>query len=189
MRIWQDGKGFTPPMLHSVGHEINRTDRCPFVRKLQLDLLRMIHTQVPIETITRFLRFMKTSLFAGKHDKDLVIAVRLSKPIRKYNKKFAPAHAAKILRRQGKFQPHLKVRYVYLSHREVWPTGHQIPEKPITREGYAHIWENRTMTWLPKLLYPFIPPAQLRMALEGVRTLDSFLNQEKSTLSDETMPV
>lgn len=189
MRIWQDGKGFTPPMLHSVGHEINRTDRCPFVRKLQVDLLRMIHTQIPLETIIRFLRFMKTNLFAGKHDKDLVIAVRLSKLIRKYNKKFAPAHAAKILRRQGKFQPHLKVKYVYLSHREVWPTGHQIPQKQITREGYAHIWENRTMTWLPKLLDPFIPPAQLRMALEGVRTLDSFLNQEKSTLSDETMPV
>ena len=36
------------------------------------------------------------------------------------------------------------------------------------------------MTWLPKLLLPFISPEQLRMELDGVRSLDRFFNLGKS---------
>ena len=135
----------------------------------------MIHMRAPLETILKFIRHAKTSLFAGKYDKDLILVVRLAKPLSRYKKKFAPARVARILRRMGRSLPHLKVKYVYLSHRQVWPVGRHIPGKRITQEGYEHIWENRTMTWLPKLLYPFISPAQLRMAIDGVRSLDHFL--------------
>ena len=181
IRVWQDGKGFTPPTFHSVGHELNRSDRCLFVRQLQKQLLQMIHKQVPIETIIQFLKQAKTDLFAGKYDKDLVIAVRLAKPLSRYKKPYAPARAAKILRRMGRYLPYLKVKYVYLSHSQVWPVGRRVRAKRITREGHEHIWKNRSMTWIPKLLQPFIAPSQLCMELEGVRSLDHFIVNRKST--------
>ena len=181
VRVWKDGKGFTPPELHSVGHEVNRTDRCPFVRDLQGTLFHMIHDLVPLDEILKYLRHVKADLYAGKYNEDLVLTVRLVKPLFQYKKAFAPARAARILRRMGRYLPHKKIKYVYLSHTRVWPIAHGVPKKPITKEGYEHIWWNRTMTWLSKVLQPFISPAQLQMELEGVRSLDHFLSSTKPT--------
>ena len=181
VRVWKDGKGFTPSELHSVGHEFNRTDRCPFVRNLQETLFNMIHDLIPIDEILKYLRYVKADLYAGKYDEDLVLTVRLVKPLFQYKKAFAPARAARILRRMGRYLPHKKIKYVYLSHTLVWPVAHGVPKKPITKEGYDHIWENRTMTWLPKVLQPFISPAQLQMEIEGIRSLDHFFSPIKPT--------
>jgi len=186
-RIWKDGKGFTPPELHSVGHELNRTDRCPFVRNLQETVFHMIHGRVPLEEITKYLYQVKTDLFAGKYDEDLVITVRLAKPLSQYTKAFAPARAARTLRRMGRYLPHKKIKFVYLSSSQVWPVEHGIPKRSITRDGYKHIWENRTMTWLPKLLQPFLSPAQLRRELEGIRSLEHFLRLGDSPLPKKAM--
>jgi len=118
----------------------------------------MIHAQTPVETIVKYIRSIKEDLFSGKYDKDIVIAVRLAKPFYRYKKTFAPARAAMILRKLGQYIPLQKIKFVYLSYNQVWQVGQGVPVKRITREGYEHIWQNRTMTWLLKLLQSFISP-------------------------------
>lgn len=68
----------------------------------------MIHAKFPIEEIVQYLKQVKVDLLSGKYDKELVIAVRLAKPLYKYKKAFAPARAARILRKMGRYLPHQK---------------------------------------------------------------------------------
>ena len=136
----------------------------------------MIHAKFPIEEIVQCLKQVKVDLLSGKYDKELVIAVQLAKSLYKYKKAFAPARATRILRKMGHYRPHQKIKFVYLSPGLVWPVGHGMPKRSITRAGYEHFWQNRTMTWLLKLLQPFISPTQLRLKLEDVRSLEYFLS-------------
>ena len=135
-----------------------------------------------LDEILKYLRHVKADLYAGRYDEDLALTVRLVKPLFQYKKAFAPARAARILRRMGRYLPHKKIKNVYLSHTQVWPVAHGVPKKPITKEGYDHIWENRTMTWLPKVLQPFISPPQLQMEINGVQSLENFMKKEKYTV-------
>lgn len=166
--IYQDGKGWLPePKLYYRGHVRRRKERCYFVRHLQEDIFTMIHGLEHIDEIVKFLRIVKQQLFAGVHDVNLSIAMGMNMKLAEYKVNTPHVRAAKILKEMGKFLENMKVKFVFLTPKEVWPIGSGIKTRPITQSGYAHIWEKRTMTWLPELLEPFITEEILGRRLEG----------------------
>lgn len=172
--VWQDGKGFIAPKLYYKGHERVRKERCWMVRNLQETIFKMIHTGFTIEQIIKHLKQVKTDLFAGKHDKDLILAVGLSKKLTEYQTASPYVRAGRILDEMGRYLPNMKVKYVFLTPDEVWPVAEGVEWKPIQQSGYEHYWTKRTMTWLSKILKPFISPDALQQRLNGVKSLEEF---------------
>jgi len=143
--IWKDGKHETNFLTR--GFEEVRKDVPEIVKTVLRKIFELVMNDVDYEQfrveLARFLRGIKSDLYAGKYFEELVFHKSLSKDPSEYKSKQPHVKAARKLMKMGRFRGWEKVHYVVVGRGkdglEVEPVveGRKVR---ITRSGYDYYW-------------------------------------------------
>jgi DNA polymerase II len=123
------------PYIEVKGMEAVRRDWTHLAHEFQLTLLDMVFREAPLEEITRYLREIKSKLYAGEMDEKLLYIKQLRKPVMEYTKTVPPhVKAASLLpleKQRG------LIRYV------ITADGPQPAGKIVSPIDYSHYLERQ----------------------------------------------